>query len=227
MTERILVVEDDIELARMICDFLSDEGFLVEHIADGAEAIDCINSTPPDLVVLDMMLPGADGLEVVQQVRDQFGGVILMLTARGDDLTEINSLNRGADAFLDKPVRPHILLAHIRANLRRQREPVVVEEGLIDVHDLRVDTRRREAFINGESMTITSMEFDLLQYFCERLGEVVTRDDLYQAFRRTEYDGFDRSMDMRISTLRKKMDDDAPPYRYIKTVRGKGYLLAR
>ena len=178
------------------------------------------------------MLPGADGLEVVVRVREKFAGVILMLTARGDDLTEINSLNRGADAFLDKPVRPHILLAHIRANLRRvnlshQGDPAVEQEGLIDVHDLRVDCRRREAFINGEIMTITSMEFDLLQYFCERLGEVVTRDELHQAFRRTEYDGFDRSMDMRISTLRRKMDDDSPPYRYIKTVRGRGYLLAR
>ncbi len=164
---------------------------------------------------------------MIREVRDQFSDAIVMLTARGDDLTEINALNRGADGFLDKPVRPHILLAHIRANLRRNIDRAPARDGLIDIHDLRVDTHRREASINGKLMPLTSMEFDLLQYFCERLGEVVTRDDLYHAFRRTEYDGFDRSMDMRISTLRRKMDDDSPPYRYIKTVRGKGYLLAR
>jgi len=227
MSNTVLVVEDDVELGEMICAFLRDEGFIVQHTDNGLNAVDIILQQSPDIVLLDIMLPGLQGIDVAKQVRPEFGGVIIMLTAKDDDFTEVNSLNRGADAFLEKPVRPHILLAHIKAQLRRQINPINIDSQESDGLGLRLDARKREIYLNNELMSLTSAEFELLAYFLERPDKIITRDDLYKDLKNIEYDGIDRSMDMRISTLRKKLDDESPPYCYIKTIRSKGYMLAQ
>lgn len=227
MPAKILLVEDDNDLAQMISDFLSDEGFALHWVSDGTAAIEAIAIENPDLVLLDVMLPGANGIEVVRRVRPDYCGIIVMLTAKNDEITEVNSLNRGADAFLEKPVRPHVLLAHIKAQLRRTTDSQQLSEYTLCVHGLYLDKGRQEAFLEDEILDLTTAEFELLAYFMENAGNLVTRNNLYQNLRNIEYDGMDRAMDMRISTLRKKMNDEHPPYRYIKTVRGKGYVFAR
>lgn len=232
MQHNILVVEDDVELAAMIDQFLIDEGFNVDVVHDGDQAIDKIFDSRPDLVLLDIMLPGTPGIEVVRQVRRQYQGIIIMLTAKNDDITEVNSLNRGADDYLEKPVRPHILLAHIKAHLRRSTYSNAGSESAannqkLNSHNLYLDMNKHEAFVDGEPLNLTTAELQLLSYFIIHAGQVVTRDDLYRHLRNIEYDGMARSMDMRISALRKKMGDERPPYRYIKTVRGQGYILSK
>jgi len=227
----ILLVEDDQELAPMVVAFLSDEGYQMEWIDNGVMAVERIHSNPsPDLVILDVMLPGLNGVEVCQQVRDQYTKPILMLTAKDDEITEITSLNRGADAYLTKPIRPHVLLAHIKSLFRRieTRSEIqeTIENGVLRVQGLEVHPASLTAYIDGNPMMLTTAEYQLLEYLVRHAGRRVTREKLYRSLRSIDYDGLDRSIDMRVSALRKKMDDANPPFRYIKTVRGKGYLLA-
>jgi two-component system response regulator RstA len=228
----ILLVEDDQELAPMIVAFLGDEGYDIEWVEDGALAVERICSDPqPDLVILDVMLPTLNGVEVCLQVRKQYHKPILMLTAKDDEMTEITSLNRGADGYLTKPVRPHVLLAHIKSLLRRaettlQSSSLSVDSGALCVQSLEVRPASLTAYIDGEPMSLTTAEYQLLEYLIRHAGRMVTREELYHSLRGIDYDGLDRSIDMRVSSLRKKMDDANPPFRYIKTVRGKGYLLA-
>ncbi|MCB1754627.1 MAG: response regulator transcription factor [Gammaproteobacteria bacterium] len=230
MTQRILLVEDDIELAEMIQGYLQYEGYSLDHAADGDQAVARICNDPPDMIILDIMLPGKDGMEIVQTIRPDYTGPIIMLTAKGDDLVEANSLNCGADAFLQKPVRPHVLLAHVRAHFRRHFNSVSAPGSADNAHQdhgLAIDTGRYEARLDDKLLALTSKEFELLAYLYERKGQLVSRDELYLALKCKPYDGMDRSLDMQISTLRKKMDDENPPYRYIKTIRGQGYLLSK
>lgn len=225
---RLLLVEDDAELARMTVSFLIEEGFDVEWVDDGKRAIAVILENCPDLVILDIMLPGADGIEVCHRVKPDYPNPILMLTAKDDDMVEVTSLNRGADGYLTKPVRPHVLLAHVRALLRRTPPPAQLQSAdRIVVQDLVVDQTALRVTQNGTELLFTTAEFQLLLLLASKAGEIVSREAIFHAMRGIEYDGSDRSIDMRISTLRKKMTDERPPYRYIKTVRGKGYLLAR
>ncbi len=215
----------------MIVAFLGDEGFEMEWIDNGIEAVERIHASPqPDLVILDVMLPGLNGLEVCRQIQDQYTIPVLMLTAKDDELTEITSLNRGADGYLTKPVRPHVLLAHIKSLLRRSSnaseiKPATGKETL-QVQSLSLQPTALAASMDGNPMNLTTAEYQLLEHFVRNAGRMVTREELYQSLRGIEYDGLDRSIDMRISVLRKKMNDARPPFRYIKTVRGKGYLLA-
>ena len=181
----------------------------------------------PDLVVLDIMLPGGDGFEVCRQVRPQYAGPILILTARDDNLDEILGLELGADDFVTKPVNPRLLLARIRALLRRsQRKNAPSKTGKVSVGELTVDGSRREAEIDGSQVELTTIEFDLLSYLTSRAGEVVSRQEIYQALFRYDYDGLDRSVDVYISRLRQKLGDTPGAPHYIKTVRGVGYLMA-
>ncbi|RUM94671.1 MAG: DNA-binding response regulator [Thiothrix sp.] len=223
----ILLIEDDQELAPMIVAFLGDEGYEMEWIDNGAMAVERIRSDPsPDLVILDVMLPGLNGVEVCQQIRDQYFKPVLMLTAKDDEMTEITSLNRGADGYLKKPVRPHVLLAHIKSLLRRAESASgsqeSAESGVLQVQSLEVRPASLTAYIDGEMMMLTTAEYQLLEYLVRHAGRMVAREELYQSLRGIDYDGLDRSIDMRVSVLR----NAKPPFRYIKTVRGKGYLLA-
>jgi two-component system response regulator RstA len=223
----IILVEDDLELAELTKERLEREGFRVLHEENGENACDLILSERPDLVLLDIMLPGIDGLEVCRRIRPEYDGPILILTARDEDLDEILGLEMGADDFVTKPVKPRLLLARVRALLRRaQRKESSGKPGKFSVGELTVDGSRREADISGRQVELTTTEFDLLSYLTSRTGEVVSRQDIYQKLFQYDYDGLDRSVDVYISRLRHKLGDNPGAPHYIKTVRGVGYLMA-
>ncbi len=217
---RILLVEDDAPLADMMQTFLQEEGFTVHSVHNGDDACLEIDRQTFDLAVLDLMLPGRDGLEICRHLRKSSDIPVLMLTAKDDDMVATASLQLGVDNYLQKPIRPHLLLAHIEALLRRSyRSDTQVE-------DISINPTTYTASLKGTDLELTSGEYQLLAYLYDRAGEVISREQLYQDIRGIPFDGIDRAIDLRISTLRKKLSDDQPPYRYIKTVRSKGYLLA-
>jgi two-component system response regulator RstA len=216
----LLLVEDDAPLAELVATFLRGRGYTVAVEADGARAIGRILADGPDLVVLDGMLPGLDGLEVCRRAREQgFTGGIVMLTARGEDIDEVLGLREGADDYLAKPVRPRVLLARIEAVLRR----LGPRGRAIDLGRLRVDPARRTATLDGLDLDLTTAELDLLYELAKRAGEVLDRDALSLALRGAPWDGVDRSIDLRVSRLRRKLGPDAADI--LKSVRGTGYLL--
>lgn len=221
---RLLLVEDDLELLGMMQEFLQAEGFAVTALARGDEVLAQVAITQPDLMVLDMMLPGLDGLEVCRQLRKQYNFPILMLTARDEELLEVASLREGADNYLTKPLRPHVLLAHIQAMLRRGNTQPSTSSRL-QVQDIELDPDSCRAFRHGQELLLSQMEFQILYCLYQQLGKAVSRDSLYQQVRGIPYDGLDRSVDLQISALRRKLGDDTPPYKYIKTLRGQGYCL--
>jgi len=219
-----MVVEDDESLARWIADYLSSHGYLVTVATRGDEALALIENDAPDLVVLDLNLPVLDGLEVCRRAREFFDKPILMLTARDDDADEILGLNSGADDYLGKPVTPRILLARVRALLRRgkPKDPSRV----IVIGSLSLDPDSRTVKLNEELVAVSTHEFDVLLLLANHVGKPLSREALISEIRGIEYDGFDRSVDVCISRLRRKLGDDAQTPRRIKTLRGTGYLLA-
>lgn len=221
---RVLVVEDDLELAELVVARLRREGFDVSHAADGASARDRILVEHPDVVVLDAMLPGLDGFGVCRAVRPTFAGGILMLTALDDDVDQVLGLELGADDYAVKPVSPRVLVARVRALARRARPPATARATL-RIGPLEVDPRRREVAVDGQPVDVTTAEFDLLWYLAERAGTVVSREDLYRDLHGVRYDGIDRGVDVHVSRLRQKLGDDPRAPRFLKTVRGAGYLL--
>lgn len=225
--QTILLVEDDRELAELTRDFLENEGFVVWHEGEGEAARDRILATPPDLVILDIMLPGMNGYTICRDVRPAYDGPILFLTARDEELDEILGLEMGGDDYVTKPVRPQLLVARVRALLRRavsSRKPMPSER--VRVGELMVDANRREVRLGERVVDLTTYEFDLLYYLANRAGEVVSRQDIYQALFNYDYDGLDRSVDVYISRLRQKFGGDHSTPVSIKTVRGVGYLLS-
>ena len=229
-TGRILIVEDDDRLATLTREYLENNGLQVSIEGDGSKAVERILTERPDLVVLDLMLPGEDGVSICRRVRNQYNGQILMLTARTDDLDEVLGLEMGADDYVAKPVRPRVLLARIRALLRRGT--VQVEEELRERSSLRfgalvVDNSMREAWLDDKSVDLTSAEFDLLWLLCSNAGRILSREEIFSQLRGIEYDGQDRSIDVRVSRIRPKIGDDPMHPRLIKTVRSKGYLFVK
>jgi two-component system response regulator RstA len=179
----------------------------------------------PDLVVLDVMLPGVDGLTICRTVRDRYGGPILMLTARGDDIDQVLGFELGADDYVAKPAAPRVLLARISALLRRATAQAPASQRL-SFGDLVVDARTREVHRAGVELPLTTAEFDLLWLLASRAGEVLSRQTILDALRGINYDGLDRSIDVRISKLRQHIGDNPRTPTRIKTVRGTGYLFA-
>jgi two-component system, OmpR family, response regulator RstA len=222
----ILLVEDDEVLADMVQNYLASHGFEVQLEARGDRAVVRIKDENPLLVILDLGLPGLDGFEVCKQVREQYNGFILVMTAQGDEVDEVACLEIGADDFLAKPVKPRVLLAHIRALLRRSTQAAASTPSLVTVGELDVHAGRREAHFKGELLNLTSSEFDLLEYLASRAGEIVSRSELYEELRGFKYDGLDRSIDLRVSRLRGKIEEHPSSPKLIKSVRGVGYLLA-
>ncbi len=220
----IMVVEDDASLSEWIADYLTTHDYEVTVASRGDEALELIKEDDPDLVVLDVMLPGLDGLNVCRQAREFYKKPILMLTALGSESDEVMGLDTGADDYLSKPVRPKILLARINALLRRDAPDA--EEDAITIGGLHIDPVSRTLTLNDEGVLVSSHEFDLLTLLARSAGTPVSRDTLVTQMRGIEYNGLDRSIDISISRLRKKLDDDASAPARIKTVRGKGYLLA-
>ena len=224
---QILIVEDDQRLAELTQEYLQSNGLQVAIESDGARAAARILKEQPDLVVLDLMLPGEDGLSICRKVRGQFAGPILMLTARTDDMDEVLGLEMGADDYVCKPVRPRVLLARIRALLRRSEggEAPVENQRRLEFGPLVIDSAMREAWLRGASVELTSAEFDLLWLLAANAGRILSREEIFNALRGIEYDGQDRSIDVRISRIRPKIGDDPMHPRLIKTVRSKGYLF--
>ena len=227
---RILIVEDDERLATLTREYLENNGLQVTIEGDGSKAVERILSERPDLVVLDLMLPGEDGVSICRRVRSQYQGQILMLTARTDDLDEVLGLEMGADDYVAKPVRPRVLLARIRALLRRgagQAKESGAEDSSLRFGALVVDNAMREAWLDNQCIDLTSAEFDLLWLLCSNAGRVLSREEIFAQLRGIEYDGQDRSIDVRVSRIRPKIGDDPMHPRLIKTVRSKGYLFVK
>jgi two-component system response regulator RstA len=227
-TWHILIVEDDQRLAELTRDYLQANGLAVSIEGDGGRAAARILKEQPDLVILDLMLPGEDGLSICRKVRGQYDGPILMLTARTDDMDQVQGLEMGADDYVCKPVRPRLLLARIRALLRRREggaAPAGEGPRRLEFGRLLIDSAMREAWLSGQGIELTSAEFDLLWLLTVNAGRILSREEIFNALRGIEYDGLDRSIDVRISRIRPKIGDDPMHPRMIKTVRNKGYLF--
>jgi two-component system OmpR family response regulator/two-component system response regulator RstA len=232
---RILLVEDDKRLAALVQEYLQQQGLVVAIEYRGDRAVERIMEERPDLVVLDLMLPGKDGFEVCKEVRPGYTGSILMLTARDEDIDQVVGLEIGADDYVTKPVQPRVLLARIRVLLRRLAKPQNANgaawrcepHGCRELRfgQLHINAATREVRVHGELVDFTTTEFELLWLLAGRAGKILSRDDILEALRGISYDGVDRSVDLRFSRLRKKLGDDPVRPTRIKTVRGKGYLF--
>lgn len=220
----ILIIEDDNEIARLTQIYLQSEGYQTTVVNDGSEAIATISKLVPDLILLDLMLPGMDGFDICQQARDFYTGPIIVLTAREDDISEVSLLKLGADDYLRKPAKPHIMSARIEALLRRTKSNPENTTYISSNHIL-INHDTLTVLVNSKVVNLTSSEFDLLALLASKLGQVVSREECIQALRGINYDITDRSIDMRISGLRRKLNDDTQPYKMIKTIRNKGYVL--
>ena len=234
MPTRILLIEDDERLANLTAEYLrkNELDVAIETRGDTAEAR--ILKEDPDLVILDVMLPGKDGFEICRGIRQQYKGVILMLTARDEDLDQILGLELGADDYIAKPVQPRLLLARIKALLRRAPTAADTEDSAsesrsdeLSFGNFRISQATRSTHLGDESIDLTTAEFDLLWLLASHAGNILSRDDLLQELRGIGFDGLDRSIDARISRLRRKLGDDPENPTRIKTVRGKGYLFSK
>ena len=234
MPTRILLIEDDERLANLTADYLRKNDFEVSIEVRGDTAEARILAENPELVILDVMLPGKDGFEVCRGIRTQYKGVILMLTARDEDLDQILGLELGADDYLAKPVQPRLLLARIKALLRRAPRIPGGDTGFpagdsneLSFGNFRISQATRSTHLGSEAIDLTTAEFDLLWLLASHAGNILSRDDLLQQLRGIGFDGLDRSIDARISRLRRKLGDDPENPTRIKTVRGKGYLFSK
>ena len=232
---RVIIVEDDERLASLTAEYLQSNGLEVQVIGDGSVAIPAIIEQQPDIVVLDLMLPGADGLEVCRMVRDKYKNPILMLTARTDDVDQVLGLEMGADDYVAKPVKPRVLLARIRALLRRSEAAGADSAGVddqgnvsrLEFGDLVIDNSAREVWLTSVPVDLTSAEYDLLWLLASNAGVILSREEIFERLRGIQYDGQDRSIDVRVSRIRPKVGDDPMNPRRIKTVRSKGYLFVK
>ncbi|HFD86816.1 MAG TPA: response regulator transcription factor [Gammaproteobacteria bacterium] len=220
--KRVLIIEDDVKLAALTAEYLQDNGLEVDLYHSGEGAVERVLSTRPDVVILDIMLPVKEGTVICSELRDRYSGGILMLTARDDDMDELLGLELGADDYVAKPVKPRLLLARIHSLLRRLEGNGFAGLQLIELGMLRIDLAAREVFADASLLDLTDSEFDLLHLLARHSGQVVTRDQMLREIRGFEYNGMDRSIDNRVSRLRRKLP---PAAAVIKTVRSKGYLL--
>jgi DNA-binding response OmpR family regulator len=221
--DRVLIVDDDVELCRLLSERLSSEGFALETVHDGLRGLDRVLSQEHDFVILDLMLPGMGGLEVLRRVRQHSPVPVLILTARGEDVDRILGLEIGADDYLPKPFNPRELIARIRAILRRTSRNAAAN-GSIAVGDLRLDPAAREAWIGDIQLNLTTVEFTLLDALLRDAGHVATREQLTETVLGRKLGPFDRVIDVHISNLRKKLGRAGAEER-IKAVRGSGYMF--
>lgn len=225
--QQILLIEDDLEIARLTCMFLNAEGYQVTHIDNGLGALKAIEEVKPDILLLDLMLPGLNGIEICQQARTRYSGPILVLTACDDEMSEVSLLKLGADDYLAKPVKPQILLARIQALLRRSQlsAPEGPSNATFKLGPMEINQAQQSVLYHGKQVHLTTAEYELLIVLATNSGETLSRAACCKALRGIDYEITDRSVDMRISGLRKKLKDDIPPYRLILTIRNKGYKL--
>jgi DNA-binding response OmpR family regulator len=221
--DRVLIIDDDIELCELLAARMSDEGFEIEAVHEGPRGLERALSREHSLLVLDLMLPGMGGLDVLRRVREQSPIPVLILTARGEDIDRILGLELGADDYLPKPFNPRELIARIRAILRRSLRVAVGTHPLI-VGDLRLDPASREARIEDRLLSLTSVEFALLAMLMQHAGRIVTREELTEAVLGRKLGPFDRVIDVHVSNIRKKLGLNQGVER-IKAIRGSGYLF--
>ncbi len=225
---RVLVVDDDRKLCRLIGDYLEPMGYEVTAVHSGPEGLEKASAEAFDAVILDVMMPGMDGFEVLRELRRHSAVPVLMLTARGEESDRIVGLELGADDYLPKTFSTRELLARLRAVVRRSRRaPAADAAAELVVGDLRVNPAARVAVLGDQVLTLTPVEFDLLAALARARGRVKSREQLLEEIRERNYDVFDRSIDVHVSALRKKLGDDPKNPRYIRTLRAAGYMLIR
>ena len=221
---RILVVDDEPPIVDLVTGYLEREGWLVGSAADGPDAVEAVRRLEPDVVILDVMLPGFDGVEVCRQIRTFSDAYVLMLTARGEEIDRIVGLTVGADDYLVKPFSPRELVARVKALLRRPRRASAGAGGLTPA-GLEVDEARRLVRVDGVAVDLTALEFNLLAGLAREPGVVVHREVLLEAIWGPAYAGDDHLLDVHVANLRRKLADDPARPRFVETVRGVGYRL--
>jgi DNA-binding response OmpR family regulator len=221
----ILLVEDDLRLSELVSRFLESNGFRVTIVDRGDAAVAQVQRDAPDLVILDLGLPGQDGLSICKQLRPQYDNPILILTARDNDFDQVLGLELGADDYVIKPVEPMVLMARINALLRRSRTYNRVDAKTLRFGQLVINVVARAVTLNSQPIALSSNEFELLLHLAAHAGEIQSREMLFQRLYKREYDGMDRMLDVRISHLRKKLGDEADSSERIKTIWGQGYLF--
>ena len=230
-TAHLLMIEDDARLAGMVGEYLRQSGYAVAHAGDGETGLALLQDAPVDLVILDLMLPGIDGLEVCRRIRALPGDgarvPVLMLTAKGDPMDRIVGLELGADDYLPKPFEPRELLARIRAVLRRRQGGTAPEHQRMSFGSLEIDRDARIVTVADRPCELTSYQFDLLVALAERAGRVLTREQIMEAVRGRELEAFDRSIDVHIGRIRAAIEPDVKNPKRIVTVRGVGYVFAK
>lgn len=222
----ILVVDDDDRLRDLVAEYLESRGFSVVTAEDGEDGLARARAGGIDLVVLDVMLPGIDGFEVMKELRRTSKVPVIMLTARGDEMDRIVGLEIGADDYMPKPFNPRELVARVQAVLRRI-EPAGTDSSRLTAGALVVDVDRREVLLDGNAIDLTTTEFEILRTLIANAGRVIPRERLMELARGNEYASFDRSVDVHVSHIRKKLGDDPKTPVYVKTVRGVGYTLPK
>lgn len=221
----ILLVEDDRRLAELVKDFLESHDFTVVVEDHGNRVIRQCQNINPALIILDLMLPGKDGLTLCEELRNEYKGPILILTARNEDGSQVRGLENGADDYVIKPAEPRVLLARVRALLRRYYQTDVNEQEPLVFDSLVIHPKQRKVLLHGEMINLSSYEFDLLSALAEQADQVLSREFLFNQIYSRPYDGLDRSIDVRISQLRKKLLDNPENPTRIKTIWGRGYLF--
>ncbi len=219
---RLLIVDDDAELCSLLKEFFERDGFTVECAHEGRAGLELAQQGGHDLVVLDVMLPGLDGFEILKRLRATSRVPVLMLTARGEDVDRIVGLELGADDYLPKPFNPRELTARVKAILRRTETKI--NRGRVEVNGVALDPGSREVTCDGKPIEVTTLEFDILEQLMRNAGRVVSRDGLMESLYNRKATHFDRSIDMHVSHLRRKLEGGKP---VIKTIRGVGYQFCQ
>jgi two-component system response regulator CpxR len=228
-SQRILLIDDDHELSQLVNDYLTLDGFSLDIAADGINGLQMAQSGLYQLILLDVMLPGLDGLSLLRQLRQSSYCPVLMLTARGDDIDRIVGLELGADDYLAKPFNPRELSARVRAILRRvelaqQQSSSPQTTAILELNQVQLNRQNRQVSCQGQAVVLTATEFQLLDYLMSHAGQVITKEDLSKAVLGRALQQYDRSLDMHISNIRKKLANGDPAEK-IQTLRGSGYLF--
>jgi DNA-binding response OmpR family regulator len=221
----ILLVEDDLRLADLVSRYLESQGFQMASVSRGDQVVELVQRDNPDLLILDLGLPGEDGFTICKRLRPAYINPILILTARDSDIDHVLGLELGADDYVVKPVEPRVLLARIGALLRRSKPPVVSTGKTLTFGRLLINVVSRVVKWEGRSISLSRNEFDLLVHLANHAGEIQSREVLFRSLYNRDYDGLDRMLDIRISRLRRKLGDDADNPERIKTIWGQGYLF--
>ena len=228
MSHRVLIVDDEPSIVELVRFALEREGFVTEVAANGQQALEAVRQRMPDLVLLDLMLPGVDGLEVCRQLRQRSNVPIIMLTARASEVDKVVGLELGADDYITKPFSPRELVARVRAVLRRAQSretPAAVAGQELRVGDIRMDLARHEVWVKDRRVELTPKEYELLRTFMANRGMVLTRELLLDKVWGYDFVGDTRTVDVHVVRLRQKLEDDPARPRYIETVRGVGYRM--